>query len=258
MLNSFTYIFKDNKWLIKFITAFIFIGIFTYGSHFYLIQNRNSEYVLPLTFWLPMALGCLISYIIVSGYKIVCVKAYQATKINYIAPFLRLKMDFKIGFKYLCAFVLFHFCCNFVLAILGIMVGLSFAIYNKILVNILCSVLLLIFVLYIIYWTIAELGYIYMYAENPSFLTFFRIKELFSNIGKNKKQYFTTLGLNILLCFAVILFYILINYFFTYKLNGIGALLINTSIVTLAGTYKFFVSNMLAAKSLEPKQSDEE
>ena len=258
MLNSFTYIFKDNKWLIKFITAFIFIGIFTYGSHFYLVQNRNSEFILSFRFWFPMAIGCLVSYIILFGYKIINVKAFQVTKTNKIVPFMRLAMDFKTGFKYACALAMFHLCWHFLLAVFGLITGLSFGTQNKFLITLCCSLMLLTFVSYIVYWLISEFGYIYMFAENPSFLTFFKIKELFSNIWNHKKQYFTALGLNILLCIAVLGFYMLINYFLMYNLNEIGALLVNTIIVTSAGTYKFFVSNMLISKSLEENQSSGE
>lgn len=258
MLNSFTYIFKDNKWLIKFLTVFVFIGIFTYGSHFYLVQNRNSEFLLPFRFWFPMAIGCLVSYIILFGYKIINVKAFQVTKTNKIVPFMRLTMDFKTGFKYTCAFAMFHLCWNFLLAVFGIMFGLSITTYNKVLITFTGSLMLLTFVSYITYWLISEFGYIYMFAENPSLFTFFKIKELFSNIWNHKKQYFTALGLNILLCLVVLGFYMLINCFFTYNLNEICALLVNTIIVTIAGTYKFFVSNMLISKSLEENQSSGE
>lgn len=255
MRESFTYLFKDNKWLIKFLTVFIFIGIFTYGSHFYLVQNRNSEFVLPFRFWFPMAIGCLASYIILFGYKIINVKAFQVTNTNKIIPFMKLATDFKTGFKYACALAMFHFCWYFLLAVFGLMVGFSFVTQNKFLITFSGSLMLLTFVSYITYWLISEFGYIYMFAKNPSFLTFFKIKELFSGIWNHKKQYFIALGLNILLSISVFGLYILINYLLICKLNAIAALLINTIIMAVAGTYKFFVSNMLISKSLEENPS---
>ncbi len=251
MRECFTYLFKDNKWIVKFLTVFVFICIFTYGSHFYLVQNRNSEFILPFVFWLPMAIGCLISYIIVSGYRIANIKVFQEIPDNSVIPYMNLKNNLKTGFKYICAFVLFHLCWQILLAVLGIMTGLSFATYNKIIINTCAILFLLVSATYLIYWILTEFGYVYMYTENPSYLNFFKIKELFSKIWNHKKQYFLAVGCNILMFVLIMTIYGTANYFMLYKLNPLAMLIINTLLMTTMATYKFFVCNMLIAKSLK-------
>lgn len=258
MRESFTYLFKDNKWLIKYLTVFVFIGIFTYGSHFYLVQNQNSEFILPFRFWLPMAIGCLISYIIVLGYRIANIKVFQDLPDNTVLPYINLKANFKTGFKYLCAFVLFHLCWQVLLAFFGIMTGLSFATYNKTLINTCGILFILIFATYLIYWILTEFGYVYMYTENPSFLNFFKIKELFSKIWNHKKQYFIAVGCNILLFLLIMTIYGAVNYFLLLTFNPLVMLLINTLLMAIMATYKFFVCNMLIAKSLKDNESEGE
>ena len=257
MRESFTYLFKDNKWVIKFLAIFIFICAYTYGGHFYITTNRSSEFVLPFVYWLPMALGCLITYIIASGYKILCVTAFQIPKNNCIVPPLNLKSAFKTGFKYLLAWGLFNLCCLIFIAISGLITGLS--IFTNVTFARICIVTFMIILLfYWIYIIITEFGSIYMYAKKPDIYNFFRIKELFSGILSHKKQYFIALGWNILLYLLILLFYWILNYLFIYKLKPLTALFINTLIMSSFGTYKFFVSNMLAAKSLENCQTDGE
>ena len=258
MRESFTYLFKDNKWLIKFLTVFVFIGVFTYGSHFYLVRSRNAEFLLPFAFWLPMAIGCLISYIIVLGYRIANIKVFQDLPDNIVLPYINLKANLKAGFKYFCAFVLFHLCWQILLAVCGIMTGLSFATYNRIFINTCCILFLLVSATYLIYWILTEFGYVYMYSENPSFLNFFKFKELFSKIRNHKKQYFLAVGCNILLFLLIMTIYGTINYFLLLLLNPLLMLLINTVLMAIMATYKFFVCNMLIAKSLKDNQSEGE
>lgn len=253
MKESFTYLFKDNKWLIKFLTVFLFITIATYGGHFYSILSKNSEFVLPFKYWIPMTLGCAISYIITAGYKIICVKAFQVAKTNRIAPFVRLKIDFIVGFKYLCASGLFHICCSIIIAIFCFMTGLSMALPGErvLMMNVCSTLMLLSIVIYVVYWALTELGYVYMYAENPCFLNFFKIKQLTSCIFKHKKQYFSAVGYNIIINIFIFFSFLLINCLFLYKASSIKALVINTLLMSIIGTYKLFITNMLIAKSLE-------
>ena len=252
MRESFTYLFKDNKWLKIFSIIFIFITAITYNNNFYILHNKNNEFVMPLWFLIPLAIGCLIFYLIITGYKITTIKSFQDQTSNYILPLLNLKSNLKIGFKYICAYYLFSTCCLLIIAIFGLIYGLASTLTDNSCIRFIMAVPLYIsLILYVAYMIVSEFAYIYMFAKSPSYMNFFKFAMLFKYIRKNIKTYFIAFCYYLVLCFILAIITKYVNSLSLFSIGLGGKLLLSSVIISIFETYKFFVTNMLVVKSIE-------
>ena len=90
-----------------------------------------------------------------------------------------------------------------------------------------------------------------MFAKEPKFNTFYRIKTLFKIVSQSPKRYFLSVLCNIALGIGLAIFAIMI----TSDLIKTTAGLVTIPIAMAAFlTYSFFVANMLTAKSIIEKE----
>lgn len=247
MKESFTYIFKDNKWKIKSFIYFLFAIVIVCSKMITINPNNKDQILVAPAFALIMFILCLIVWTITAGYQIANVRAFQEQNSNYVIPYVNLKNNFILGLRYWAAYWLFNLPCLLIITILGFIAGLFMMSKMHMLssiVAVICGIFVLFYVLYILLFS---MGYYYMFAKEPKFNTFYRIKTLFGYISKCPKRYFLSVlcnvGLGIVLAFlAVLITSDLIK-------NPAGLVIIPIAMSAFL-TYSFFVANMLTAKSI--------
>ena len=253
MIEAFSYMFKDNKFVQKATVYFIFLFIGNFFAQYTQIIAPQAGQLNNMSQFLICILFAFLIGLIPVGYSYLCVKALMVQKDNYVLPFLNVWKCFVLGLKFMINMIalLFLFYSPFiVLAIIGFVLGMlggktAFAI-----------AFVLIFMLYLIF-SIAYLLLILIYT--PVFNCIFSKKEWLTSfcrfikatklIKQDAGRYFTGIGVYVL----TLIVYMIIYGVFSFTVNIVlgttitSALLISLFTAILSSYLVFVYSYIVVA-----------
>ena len=247
MREAFTYMFKDpgynNKATVYFVICFISLALMASPE----IANLNSTAVIqgpkvapvtnPTFMFLPI-LGSIFNWIL-CGYYFTCVQALTQQNQNYVLPFLKIGGSFLKGIKFTIAIILI----SIVLTTLGVLLSVTGPIGIAIFA-------ILAFLLFVIWGN----AFMWLFANEGKFSTYFAWKKVTRLVSENSKTYFKNWFLLILLTLAGAIASILFMLLFNFLVNNIYLAWILTSIEgAIIASYTAFVGMYLIAKSIKPE-----
>ena len=201
MLKSFTYMFKDNKFIQKAFMFFIFTLIGLFCTNYANITAKVS----PQPELLLITLIGMIMQIFPGGYAVSCIKALTEQKENYILPMFNLKSVFVIGFRNgIAALIL----CLVLIGIYGLIAGI-FAIITMlplpltIILVILLTVLSFIPLLALLFYGLA-LNWIF--ANTQALTSFLQFQKAHALIKQDWRRYLKAFGLMLAISVIITIF----------------------------------------------------
>lgn len=248
MREAFTYMFKDNcfgKKVLMYLTisfiASLFISYSQINTCAGMCPIASKPTVNPVDSITPIVfqiIGILINMIIV-GYFFTAIKAISSQSNNIILPFFSIKNNFVKGFK-------FNLVMFATIIIYSFAFGLLQSFYNTyIFAKISLGILLL-------FYTISGSAFVWFFAQEEKFTTFFNFKKVLTLISRNVKKYikFSLIIIGILLLSIALSF--TIELIIANLTNSIIlAMIISTLVITIFATYINFVTMYLIAKSIK-------
>lgn len=236
MINAFTYMFYDNKFLQKAIFYFIFCLSTKLCLEFATVFSEQNIYITAMLLYI---VGTIFS-IVTNGYFISCVKALISQNKNYVLPVFNMKSLLQ-GIKYTISIFLAGLCLFFILFFVFIL-SLFF---GKILSGLIIIIIALTFTAYF-----NALAFIF--ANTEAFNSFLQFKKATNLIKNNVGEYIKGLViLMIVLVITAVLDYILSAVF---KNAGMFLKILIPAIFT---TYSIFITSFVIAKSISLEYAEE-
>ena len=231
MREAFSYMFKDNmikqKAGIYLVILFISSLLTNYAN--YMINKNMVKSPSIETIILSLA-GFVIS-LITTGYCVNCIKTIVEQRENIILPFVNIKNNLFLGFKYYISLSL--------LGLIMTIVLVSSFFLSKEVAFILTCITFIILMLYI-------MPFMYIFATTGMWSSFLRFKRATIMIAKSKWQYWK----NFLICFGIFILFGIISAV-AYKETGIANVIAGTLIMAIASTYFMYVTSYLTAKAIK-------
>ena len=229
MINAFTYMFYDNKFLQKAIFYFIFCLSTKLCLEFATVFSEQNIYITAMLLYI---VGTIFS-IVTNGYFISCVKALISQNKNYVLPVFNMK-SLLMGIKYTISIFLAGLCLFFILFfvfILSLFLG-------KILSGLIIIIIALTFTAYF-----NALAFIF--ANTEAFNSFLQFKKATNLIKNNADEYVK--GLIILIIVLVTIAGIDYIVSAIFKNAGMFATVLISAILS---TYSIFITSFVIAKSI--------
>ena len=229
MKEAFTYMLKDNKIVQKALTYFGLIlisGLCTNFSQFLTPKHACNISISCLVLGL---IGIFLS-MITSGYGISCKRAIVEQKENIVLPFLKFGSNLFSGFKFGVAITLL------VLAITAVI--MISAIIGKLLSPVIPVIVIALLCLFIVCYAIA---FTYIFVTTDSWLSFFKIKQATKIIAS--WQYWK----NVLVMMGLSVISAVISSLVSFIFKGAADVIINTTVMSIIGSYFVFVFSYLVA-----------
>ena len=229
MINAFTYMFYDNKFLQKAIFYFIFCLSTKLCLEFATVFSEQNIYITAMLLYI---VGTIFS-IVTNGYFISCVKALISQNKNYVLPVFNMK-SLLLGIKYTISIFLAGLCLFFILFfvfILSLFLG-------KILSGLIIIIIALTFTAYF-----NALAFIF--ANTEAFNSFLQFKKATNLIKNNADEYVK--GLIILIIVLVTIAGIDYIVSAIFKNTGMFATVLISAILS---TYSIFITSFVIAKSI--------
>ena len=251
MKAAFQYMFNDNKFWQKAGIYFIFAILTTFFKQFFALQKAGKIF-LSLPAHIVIGIFSILASLIVIGYQIKNIKAIvEQNSDNIVIPFLSLKKDLFTGFKYSCAYLLLMIPALVIPLGFLCMAGLSSLLPKSSPIWIfltIYSIAIIAFIIFILFFAYFSPGYMYMFTQDDKWTVFYNFKQLFKNTLT--KQYF--LAILCLLGASIVYNSIYWLTSFVYKYIAIApSIIIQVVIASVIGTYVFFFSNYIIAKSVK-------
>lgn len=245
MLEAFTYMFKDNMLKKKAIMYFIFAllgNLFTQISLIFAPPARGVA--APPQYYILSILSAVVM-MIPTGYLISCIKAIMEQNENPVLPFLNVKNNFVLGFKFFISITLLSLAFGVIFIILSILAAILFPVATKAMFYTFLTILFIIPFLIIIFYSPA---FCCILAKKEWFTTFFRFVRVTKLVGLNIANYLKRFGLMVLLVLASGILSSIIN--ILCPSNYLGATLM-ALVISAISSYTVFVFAHLTAKSIK-------
>lgn len=192
MKEAFYYMFKDDKFLTKYMMIFLLI----------LLPFILSIYVKIKIIKIILLIVFMSIYLILSGYWINCVKAVTDQSNNIVLPFINIKNNIWTGLRWIFAELIFGIIALGVLILLGFLSTLP--LMKFILIPVVCVAFILFYVL--------TNAFTWIFANKNDIYAYLRLSEAIKYLNFNKKAYFIILIIctlinvlcNILIKFAIV------------------------------------------------------
>ena len=247
MKEAFLFMFKDNmlkqKALIYFLFAFI-ANFLTQWSNLFVPSGRGES--APIQYYILIILACVVSFI-PSGYGISCIKSLLEQKENPVLPFLNIKNNFVLGFKFAVNIMLISLVFGLAILMLLFPFALIYAFGYKILSIILLFVVVGLFVLFISFYSPVLCC---IFAKKEWFTTYFR----FIRATKIIKQDFWKYFKYVMLFIAIMIVISVINYYLMLLINsGIWGAALIAFVIALISSYTVFINAYICARAVNPE-----
>ena len=268
MLEAFSYMFKDNKYINKALIYFVFALLMNFCTIYSQtfspscaggecpVQSDPQVYI-----W--MIAGAVIG-LIPLGYQFSCIKALMEQKENYVLPTFNIAKNIWLGFKSLLGSTLL----GVIFGLIGIVFAIVFGIiaglcgHDKasalgilIVAGIILVALALIAILAI---SIFSIAFTWIFANTGWITSYIRFKRAFQLIKTNPSTYWIAFGLMILIGFVAGIFGLVGPIIGALTGSKFIASLIGSCIIALLSSYTAFASAFLVAKSIKSLPIEEE
>ena len=254
MLEAFTYMFNDNMLKKKALTYFVFVLLANLLTQISLIFAPPARDVAAPPQYYILSILSAIVMMIPTGYLISCIKAIMDQNENPVLPFLNVKNNFVLGFKFFINILLLSLSVGvmFVLMSVGVMfllilipAAILSVILPKIFLYIFLTILFIITFLAIIFYSPA---FYCLLAKKEWYTAFFRFVRTTKVISLDIGNYLKRFGIIILLILAGGVVSSLVN--LLCPPNYIGATIM-AFLLSVISSYTVFVFAHLTAKSVK-------
>lgn len=267
MLEAFSYMFKDNKYLNKALIYFIFalLGSFCsiYAQTFSpTCAGGGCPVQTDPQVYLWLILGSIIG-IIPLGYQFTCMKALMEQKENYVLPTFNFAKNFWLGFKAYIGSSLMGIIFGLMIIILalifGIIAGLCGADKATSLGILIVGgiVIAIIALLSILILSILSIAFAWIFANTGWVTSYLRLKRAFLLIKDNPSTYWIAFGFMILIGIFIGILSLVGPVIGSLSGSKIVASLIGAFFIALASSYTAFASSFLVAKAIKPVVTEE-
>lgn len=245
MLEAFTYMFNDNMLKKKALTYFVFVLLANLLTQISLIFAPPARGVVAPPQYYILSILSAIVMMIPTGYLISCIKAILEQNENPVLPFLNVKNNFVLGFKFFINILLLSLSVGVIFVLILIPAAILSVILPKIFLYIFLTILFIITFLAIIFYSPA---FYCLLAKKEWYTAFFRFVRTTKVISLDIGNYLKRFGIIILLILAGGVVSSLVN--LLCPPNYIGATIM-AFLLSVISSYTVFVFAHLTAKSVK-------
>ena len=248
MLRAFNYMFKDNMFRGKYISYYLCVFAYLFLTQLQNIFKITRPSLEQIGISLLIAIISVFVFMLMMGYQMNSINALTKQEGNFILPFFNFKKVLVKGAKYWAAIFLFSTAIALFLSITGIINGILAGIFaSKVLLISLFSICALIVLTVFVFYT---LPFNWIYANSDNIFSFFKFKTATQLMMKDKKRYFSYLGMAI----VTIILGTITTFVTTVVLGDSKNILfmaIACVVNALVSTYFGFVNMFLTANAIE-------
>ena len=245
-----SYMFKDNKFLQKFGIYYV-LSLIAMICTSVIGEVKDPNLLIPaVVLWI---VGVLLNFI-PFGYFVSAIKALKTQKDNFVLPMFNFGKNFKLGFKYAIASLLFGLAAGFAFAAITLIFAIVFGIFSAVIKNNLAFILFAIIVATIVLIPVAIYCYRFLamysiFAQTEAFTSFFKFKQAGELVVQNQTKYNKCFWLIVLLWLLFFIITIVITLLVSILFKGIAAMIIGFVIIYACCAYVGFVNMYLIAKA---------
>ena len=170
------------------------------------------------------------------GYFFNCIEAVIKQNKNILLPFFNINSCLNKGFKSYVAIILVVFILTLVSVLVGLFYNPAFYIFWGIV---------------ILFYMIAGVSFLWNFANDGKFISFFDFKKAYNNIVNSSRNYFKYLIVILGLCFVSIISSLIIEVLCNLiTIKPLATMILTTLLSSLISTYLAFSAVYLIAKSI--------
>ena len=248
MKEAFIYMFKDNCFWKKAITYFfvsfiacLFISYSQINTCSGMCPVASKPTVISVNSISPIIyqlIGIFIN-MIVAGYFLSSIKAITSQTSNIVLPFFSFRNNFVKGFK-------FNLSVFTTIILYSFTFGLLYSFYST------ATFAKIGFIILLIFYIFTGVAFVWLFAQEEKFITFFNFKKVIIKIKEDIKNYIKY----VLIIAGILLISIAVTFVIELLISNfvkdiIIAMVITTLITTVFATYINFVNMHLIAKSIK-------